>query len=69
MLAEDAAQHQAEALTARAVEAEQAGKTSVARLYYEQAARRLTGAQREELLARARALQRARPASRTAAVR
>jgi hypothetical protein len=53
---ESAEQREAERLAARAGEAEAAGKPAVARIYYQQAARRATGPLKEEWAARATAL-------------
>jgi hypothetical protein len=55
--AEDQArQQETQALVSRGAEAEQAGKWSVARLYFEQAARRADALERDELLSRVRSL-------------
>jgi hypothetical protein len=54
--AHQALEREAVALVERGREAEQAGKLSVARLYYEQAARRSSGLQRDGLLSHAREL-------------
>ena len=54
--AQQAIQQETLALIERGRDAEQGGKLSVARLYYEQAARRCTGPQRDDLLEHAHAL-------------
>jgi hypothetical protein len=63
--ARDALERETASLVERGREAEQNGKRSVARLYYQQAARRVTGPQRDELLEHARALADSQPAKKT----
>jgi hypothetical protein len=64
--AQQAQEREAVALIERGREAEQGGKLSVARLYYEQAARRSTGTQRDELFSHARTLAEATSSKKTA---
>ena len=64
--AHEALEHETQALVQRAREAEHSGKASVARLYYQQAARRATGPERDELLSHAEALAQAAAAKKPA---